>query len=128
MQTMKKIISNVLVLAVLLIAIKSCHHYIFFGKKNPLKTHLIGSDIYEERFDSFQGGVLMSNICTYYVTDSTNFRKYLGACDDKEFFRCHLEGDTIVVIKTSWRNSYYEKSIGTTYLSIKKLKEEGDFE
>ena len=77
MQTMRKIISNIIVLLVLLYGIKSCHHYVFFGKKNPLKTHEIGNKIFEERFESFSGGVLMSDTYTYYVTDSTNFRKYL---------------------------------------------------
>jgi hypothetical protein len=125
---MKKVISNVIIMLILLYGIKSCHHYVFFGKKELLRAKLIGSNIFEEKFKSFGGGVLMSSTYTYYVTDSTSFRKYLGHCDDKEFFRCHIKGDTIVVVKTSWRNSNYEKPIGTTYFSIKDLKQEGDFE
>jgi hypothetical protein len=128
MQTMKKIISNLIILLILLYGIKSCHHYVFFGKKELLRAKLIDNNVFEEKFKSFSGGVLMSNTYTYYVTDSSNFRKYLGACDDKEFFRCHIKGDTIVVVKTSWRNSNYEKPIETTIFSIKNLKKEGNFE
>jgi hypothetical protein len=128
MQNMKKITSNIIVLLILLYGIKSCHHYVFFGKKNPLKTHEIGDKLFEERFESFSGGVLMDNTYTYYLTDSINFRKYIGSCDDKEFFRCNVKGDSLVVLKTSWRNSNYEKPIETTYFSINKLKKDGDFE
>jgi hypothetical protein len=127
-RTMKKITINIIVLLILLYGIKSCHHYIFFGKKNLLRSKLLDNNVFEEKFKSFSGGVLMSNTYTYYVTDSITFRKYLGDCDDKEFFRCHVKGDSLVVLKTSWRNSSFEKTINTSYFSIDKLKKEGDFE
>lgn len=131
MLIMKRITIKIIYVAFLIFTIWKCHSYVFFAKRNPLKTHFLESGIFEERFESFHGGVLMSNTITYYLTDSVSFRKYIGACDEDEIFKSSVNVDTIVVIKFSWKNWYMSKKetpIDTLYFSISKLKEEGDFD
>ena len=128
---MKKIIINFFVLMICIYGLWYCHDYYFFGKKNPLKTHFLGNGIYEERFKSFEGGVLMGNIITYYITDSTTFRRYIGNCDEDEMFKCKVENEYIKVVKWSWKNWYKtekETPADSAIYSIKELKLEGKFE
>lgn len=131
MLNMKKIIVSFLILIICFLGVWHCHNYYYFGKKNPLKTHSIGNGIYEERFKSFEGGVLMGNITTYYITDSTTFRKYIGNCDEDEMFKCNVENGNIKIVKWSWKNWYKDKKeipIDSIYHSISELKREGKFE
>lgn len=71
----------------------------------------------------------MSNDFSYYVTDSVNFRKFIGECDEKELYKCKVIGDTIKAVKYS-RRIYYGKEtpIDSAIFSITGLKKEGDFE
>lgn len=131
MLIMKRITIKIIYVALLIFTIWRCHSYVFFAKRNPLKTHILASGIFEERFESFRGGVLMSNTVNYYLTDSITFRKYIGACDEDEIFKSSIDNDRVVIVKFSWKNWYMSKRempIDTLYFSIGKLKEEGVFE
>jgi hypothetical protein len=101
----------------------------FFNKDHHLNTFLLGKELYEEKFQPFSGGVLMSDTYSYYLTDSTSFRILLGQCDEKELYRCKVLGDTIKAVKYSRRIRYgKETAIDSVFFSIKALKKEGDFE
>jgi len=132
MQTTKrKIIIKATIAVVIITGMWKCHRVIFYNKNNHLHTDYIASGIFEERFESFNGGVLMSNTITYYLTDSVSFRKYIGACDEDEIFKSKVYIDSVVTIKFSWKDWYISKKetpIDTLYFSISKLKEEGDFD
>jgi hypothetical protein len=92
-------------------------------------TEDLGNHIFKEKFETFGGGVLMTNDYSYYVTDSVTFRKFIGECDEKELYKCIVMGDTIKVVKFSRRIHYgRETSVDSVYLSIKELKQDGDFE
>ena len=130
MQTMKKrTIIKSLIFVTLIIGIYKCHKVLFYNKNKHLHTDSLGSNIYEERFKPFSGGVLMTDTYTYYLTDSTNFRILLGQCDEKELFKCIVLGDTIKAIKYS-RRIYYGKEIpiDSVIYSIKELKQKGNFD
>jgi hypothetical protein len=113
----------------LIFATWKCHRIVFYNKNRHLNTDEIGDGIYEERFKTFNGGVLMADTQSYYLTDSTNFRILLGQCDEKELYRCSAMGDTIKAVKYS-RRIYYgrETAIDSSFFSIKNLKKGGDFE
>ena len=82
----------------------------------------MGEGIFEENFQPFKGGVLMSDTYSYYLTDSINFRILLGQCDEKEMFRCTTTKDSIKAVKYS-RRIYYGRDIAvdSVFFSIKNL-------
>lgn len=125
----KKRINKIAIFVILIFAVWKCHRAVFFNKNNHLHTDVIGGGIYEERFRPFNGGVLMTDTKSYYLTDSTNFRILLGQCDEKEVYKCTVIGDSIKAVKFS-RRIYYgrETAIDSIYFSIKELKNEGNFE
>ena len=108
---------------------KSCNHYLMFNKDKHQHTEDLGSHIFKEKFETFSGGVLMTNDYSYYVTDSLKFRKFIGDCDEKELYKCTVLGDSIKAVKYSRRIHYgIETAIDSSYFSIKELRKDGDFE
>lgn len=127
--TEKIIIRNTLILTGIVLGIWYCNQKMWHNKKRHVYTHRLSNSIFEKKFEPFQGGVLMTSNYTYYLTDSTTFRKLVGDCDEKEFVRCNVQGDNVKIIKYSRRIHYgKETPIDSTFYSIKVLKEEGDFD
>lgn len=120
----KKVITFILFVVVIL-GMYKCHRFVFFNKTNHIKTFVLGEGIFEEKFQPFSGGVLMSDTYSYYLTDSINFRILLGQCDEKEIFRCTITRGSIKAVKYS-RRIYYGKEIAvdSVFFLIKNLKEQ----
>jgi hypothetical protein len=95
----KKGIIKFVIFVGVIFAVWKCNRALFYNKNTHLHTDKIGKGIYEERFKPFSGGLLMTDIQSYYLTDSTNFRILLGQCDEKELFRCVVFGDTVKAVK-----------------------------
>jgi hypothetical protein len=125
----------VVIIAIIIIAVFLI--YCNQEKRNYDKTEYIISkkiseNVFLEMYQPYTGGVLDGNIYSYYITDSTAFRKYIGKCDDKEVYRfVVLSNDSIKAVKWSWRNrmgDLPEIPIDSVLFSIKELKREADFE
>ncbi len=122
----KKVVIKVVVFVMLAFGFYKFHRIMFYNKTNHLNTFILGEGIFEEKFQPFSGGVLMSDTYSYYLTDSTRFRILLGQCDEKELYRCMVKGDLIKAVKYSRRIHYgKEIPIDSLYFSIIKLKEQG---
>jgi hypothetical protein len=130
MQIMKKkVIIKIVIFVILVFGIYKCHRAVFYNRTNHLNTFILGEGVFEEKFQPFSGGVLMSDTYSYYLTDSTKFRILLGQCDEKELYRCVAQGDSIKAVKHSRRIHYgKETPIDSVIYSIKELKREGNFE
>lgn len=131
---MKKKIIIVVSVAILGVIV-FCFQYIRnqkFDKKNPIYSKSLTKGIFEEKYEPYTGGVLDGNSFSYYLTDSTAFRKYVGRCDDKEVFRfVFVSEDSVKAVKWSWRNRFGnspEIPVDSIIYSIKSLKKEGNFE
>ena len=125
----KKVIIKYVLLALIILGIYKCHRAVFFNKENHINTFNLREGIYEEKFQPFSGGVLMSDTYSYYLTDSTKFRVLLGQCDEKELYRCITDGDTIKAVKYSRRiHNGREIPIDSMIYSIKELRKQGRFE
>ncbi|GAA3940109.1 hypothetical protein GO495_10100 [Chitinophaga oryziterrae] len=82
-----------------------------------------------ELYRVYGGGALGGDLLTAYLTDSTNFRMYLGLFDDaKGGYFCECRGDTIVVEEIMTTDNGYRKIVGTRRFSLKELKKQGKFE
>jgi hypothetical protein len=125
----KKAIIEAVIFVILVFGINKCHRAVFYNRTNHLNTFFLDEGIFEEKFQPFSGGVLMSDTYSYYLTDSTKFRILLGQCDEKELYRCIAKGDSIKAVKFSRRIRYgKEIPIDSVTYSISKLKREGNFE
>ena len=60
-----------------------------YSKRKYIGTKEIGNNIYQETFEVYSGGVFASSSYSYYLTDSLNFREYIGTIhDDHESLLC----------------------------------------
>ena len=126
---MKKRAIKLSIIFILIFGVYKCHRAVFFNRNNHLNTFVLEKGLFEEKFQAFSGGVLMSDTYLYYLTDSTTFRVLIGQCDEKELYRCSVEGDTVKALKYSRRIHYgKEIPIDSMYFSISKLRKEGKFE
>ena len=65
------------------------------------KPNVCGCNLYIEVYCVYAMGALGSDVDSYYLTDLTNFRVYLGTADEEEeriIVKC--KGDSILVEKT----------------------------
>jgi hypothetical protein len=59
--------------------------------------------LYVERYRVFNGSVFVASTDSYYLTDSTNFRKFIGSCEDNEegeSYHYKYRNDTVFIEKT----------------------------
>lgn len=108
------------------IVILSCDNH--KNKVNHTSTKSICNNLYVERYLPYIGGVFDGNTRSCYVTDSVNFRKFIGTYDDKERFRFSFDQDTIYAHKITYRNWANGDTIEIYKYSLKDLKKEGIME
>jgi len=70
-------------------ACNSSHSYTSkYSKKNHQKTYIINS-FYIEKYKIYSGGATTCDSYSYYITDSINFRKFIGTgdyCEERLFW------------------------------------------
>lgn len=111
---------------VLLIIICSCVNK--YSKKHHVTTLKIDSNLYNEVYKVYSGGVFASDSYSNYITDNENFRKYVGTVyyDDEQIYCDVIKKDTIRVVLRSKFDTSDIKNIA--FYSLKELKKEGKFE
>lgn len=91
------------------------------------QTLMICNSLYVEEYFDFKGGVFGGDLTTEYLTDSSNFRIYIGSLDtDNEYYRyyCYpqLVAVTINVIDQHSTTYNVKDSILYNLDSLKRLK------
>jgi len=125
---MKRKIVIILTFSVLLFSLSelSCHSK--YSKKKHVGTVKIGEHLYNEIYQVYAGGVLANDSYSDYLTDSVNFRKYVGTVyyDDEKNYCKLIDSNTVLVYRLNIRNKNdtLEKKI---YL-LSDLKKEGKFD
>jgi hypothetical protein len=98
------------------------------SKKEHKTTVQVCDDLYVEVYTVFGSGAYGGDLLSDYLTDSTNFRIYIGTYDDyKARYSYKCEGKSILVEKTAGEtkgNVLSEKR----KLDLDKLKKEHLFE
>lgn len=90
-----------LIILLLLLLQYSCGHY--GGKGEHIYTEKVCSNLYVEGYRTYEGGALGSDITKDYLTDSVNFRVYIGSFDNsstRNAVECEKK-DTVVIYKLS---------------------------
>ena len=100
-------------------------------KKNKqklfVKTHIC-NQLWREKFRIFSGGAYSAELYTDYLTDSTNFRIYIGSHDLNASFNYHCKGDSVIVRKYSHNENKPKKILEESIFSLSKLRKEHKFE
>ena len=100
------------------------------SKKNLISTFKKGDNLYIE---DYRAG-LIGNLTAQYLTDSVNFRVYLGTFDDENgYIYCKIDGDNIYVEQREHGKGSSPqwdtlKVISRKTLNIKDLKKQHKFE
>lgn len=87
-----------------------------------------GQQLFEEKYTASYGGSLNGNSYSFYVTDSTHFRKFIGPCEDREFFNFYVKNDSLVAIKRTFTFRGQSKTIDSLSFSVSRLKIEHKFD
>lgn len=100
------------------------------NKKNLISTFKKGNNLYIE---DYRTG-LIGNLTAQYLTDSVNFRVYLGTYDDENgYIYCKIHGDNIYVEKREHGKGSSPqwdtlKVVVRTMYSLKELRKQHKFE
>ncbi len=115
---------NILLLFVILFISGCCGKY---SKNNYFATRFISSGLYVEIFQVYSGGVYAGNSYSYYLTDSINFRIYIGTeYHDDEMLLCELiDSDTVKIYTVLWHSN---DTFNIKHYSLETLIKEGKFE
>ena len=98
-----------------------------YNKDKLVVKKLICENIWREKFRVFSGGAYSAELYSDYITDSVNFRVYIGTHDEHSNFLYRCIGDTIIVEKFE-RNNISEVKIDSSILLLSKLKKEKRFD
>jgi len=86
------------VLIILSILSVSCQDY--YSRKSHKRTTELQKELFVETFTIFGSGAYGTDVVTQYLTDSIEFRKYIGTFDEgNEFYYYNISGDTVNVEK-----------------------------
>jgi amino acid transporter len=84
--------------------------------------------LYLEAYCVHGSGALGSDLCSSYLTDSLNFRKYVGTYDDgEEIISADYKGDSIRVVKIS-EPRFDSKKTASQIFSLKQLIKQHSFD
>ncbi|MFN8286290.1 MAG: hypothetical protein U0V74_06025 [Chitinophagales bacterium] len=99
-------------------------------RSNHVNSLTLQPGLYLEIYNPRHWGVYGGETVTYYLTDSSNFRKFLGYCDEKERIGVEINADSVTCKKYSTRNRFAkgEIVIDSFKLTISALKKEIDFD
>ncbi len=99
-----------------------------YDKRNRLcpveTTALCNNTCYLETYNVFsEGGAIGGTVATEYLTDSTNFRKYIGSFDEADggySYKC--KGDSIIVYEISGRSTQSNRIESVRMYDLQALK------
>jgi hypothetical protein len=100
------------------------------NKKNKDKLFaktLICNQLWREKFRVFSGGAYSAELYSDYITDSTNFRIYIGSHDEYSSFDYQCNGDVVTVRKFS-HNGNVKTIVQKSTLSLSEMRKERKFE
>lgn len=98
------------------------------SKKNYLSTVNVCDHLYVENYSIYKGGVQGGDIHSNYLTDSNNFRIFIGTYDDSRVFNYECRNDSIIVNTISRIIADNNRTLSKKYYSLSKLKSSKKFE
>ncbi len=92
------------------------------------RTNKSSQHLYLESYCVHGSGALGGDLYSSYLTDSINFRKYVGTYDDgEEMITAKCLGDNVVVMKTT-QTGFYSKKTSSQTFNLKQLTDQYAFD
>ncbi len=119
----------------MIILTMALHFVCFWGcstkksKKKFFGSNIVCNNLIREKYVVGSWGALSAETYSDYLTDSINFRVYIGTHDEDENFEYDCSNDSIYVIRLSIKGIEKAKVIDTSKIySLSELKRERIFE
>ena len=127
---LKLIMKPLLVLFAITFFILSCGYDVRSKKYSPSLTSICGGHIFIETYPVFgEGGAIGGSVYSDYLTDSLNFRKYIGTYDPEvRMYSYECNGDNVKIYKVLTRGTWPTNLEKTMNFSLKDLKQKKIFE
>ena len=92
-------------------------------------VRVCNKDLFVETYIIFGGGAFGGDRVSDYLTDSVNFRMYVGTYDDgDEAYSYACKGDSVDIYKVTGRRENKNKIVDTKTYSLQILKKKNVFE
>lgn len=98
------------------------------SKQKLFSKKLVCDKIWREKFRVFSGGALSAELYSDYITDSVNFRVYVGSHDEYSGFQYECNGDTLFVNKFKVNAERNSTIIERSSFSLSVLQKRHKFE
>lgn len=98
------------------------------SKKKLFSTKSVCNGLWREKFTVFSGGAHSAELYSDYLTDSVNFRAYIGTHDEHENFEYKCNGDSILVQKFTFKDSNVSTVLLKLTFTLSNLQKEHKFE
>ena len=98
------------------------------SKEKLFGTISVCGNIWEEKFRFFSGGAYSAELYSDYITDSANFRVYIGSHDEYAGFEYTCNGDTLFVKEYKVNEDRNKSIVKTSVFRLSVLRKEHKFE
>lgn len=119
-------IKTAIMISLILLVTAGC-----LDKKNKQKLFskkLICNKLWREMYRVYSGGAYSAEVYSDYLTDSTNFRLYVGTNDEYSSFDYQCRGDSVIVRKFSHNENQTKTIVKVSTFSLSKLRLDHIFE
>ena len=98
------------------------------SKQKLFATRSVCNNIWREKFRVFSGGAFSAELYSDYVTDSVNFRVFIGSHDEYSGFKYNCNGDTLFVRKFKVNEDRSSSIVESSIFRLSILRKEHKFE
>jgi hypothetical protein len=97
-------------------------------KQKLFVTKSVCNKIWTKKYNVFSGGAYSAELYSDYITDSVNFRVYIGSHDEYSGFQYKCNGDTLLVKRFKVNEDGSTSIIESSIFRLTVLRKEHRFE
>jgi hypothetical protein len=98
------------------------------SKKKLFGRNSVCHNVWREKYTVFSGGAYSAELYSDYITDSVNFRVYIGSHDEYSGFEYTCNGDTLFVRKFKINEDRNKSIVENSIFRLSVLRKEHRFE
>jgi hypothetical protein len=98
------------------------------NKKELFGRNSVCHNIWREKYAVFSGGAYSAEAYSDYITDTVNFRVYIGSHDEYSGFEYICNGDTLFVRKFKVNKDRNKSIVESSIFRLSVLRKEHKFE
>ncbi len=98
------------------------------NKQDLFGTRSVCDKVWREKYRVFSGGAYSAELYSDYITDSVNFRVYIGSHDEYSGFDYKCSGDTVFMKNIKVNEDGSTSVIDSSVFRLSALRKEHRFE